>query len=116
MGSSKLQTDFDAPGDKYDRESIKKQHQKEVYKRHQERKLIQIPESLYSVKKQGAKKTLWCFLARSQTDASLMFSEYLMKTRKTDQSEVNELYRIGTFDPNTNLFTSEIKPSLVKSS
>jgi len=116
MGSSKLQTDYDAPGDKYDRESIKKQHQKEVNQRREERKLIQIPESLYAVQIQGAKKSRWTFLARSESEAKAMFSECLLQTPKIKEGEISNLLRIGTFDPSTLRFTSEIKPVLVRSS
>jgi len=76
----------------------------------------QVPSSLYAIKKDGAKRTAFTFLAWEDYQAKYTFYDYLMDNRKKKESEIIRLYRIGTFDPETMAFTSGAAPFEIKAS
>jgi len=79
-------------------------------------KVLLPQESLYAIKKDGAKMAGYTFLAWKDFQASRTFIEYLLDNRKNKEDEVIRLYRIGTYDRKTMAFISEAAPIEIKAS
>jgi len=93
--------------------------EEQLQKRLAQREKAKVPlpqESLYAIKKDGSNLAGYTFLAWKDHQAARTFIDYLLDNRKTDETEVVRLYRIGELDRKTMAFACEAEPKEIKAS